>query len=86
MTGILLTRALAFGSLVVGLASAGCGARVRFEVVRPALLDASSVGNTFSVQPFGGADQSAAYQIQAMLEQRITNSLNPAIQLLANML
>ena len=69
--------------IALALASFGCATRARFEVVRPALLDASQVGNTFSVQPFGGVDASAAYQIQAMLEQRIASSLNPAIRLLA---
>lgn len=69
--------------LSLAAASAGCATRARFEVVRPALLDASQVGNTFSVQPFGGVDASAAYQIQAMLEQRIASSLNPAIRLMA---
>ena len=76
-------RALVALGLFLAIASAGCATRARFEVVRPALLDASQVGNTFSVQPFGGVDASAAYQIQAMLEQRITSSLNPAIRLLA---
>lgn len=70
-------------ALSLALTSFGCATRARFEVVRPALLDASQVGNTFSVQPFGGVDASAAYQIQAMLEQRIASSLNPSIQLLA---
>lgn len=75
-------RLLAFTG-VLFVISAGCASRARFEIVRPALLDASQVGNTFTVQPFGGVDQSVSYQIQAMLEQRIATSLNPAIQLLA---
>lgn len=79
----LASHALIFASIALALAAAGCGSRARFEIVRPALLDASQVGNTFTVQPFGGVDQGAAYQIQAMLQQRITNSLNPAIQLVA---
>ena len=60
----------------------GCVSRARFDIVRPAMLDASPFGNTFSVQPFGG-DQRAAYRIQTELEQRINSSLNPAIRLLA---
>jgi len=64
------------------LALSACASRARFEIVRPAMLDASPFGNTFSVQPFGG-DTRAAYRIQTELEQRIARSLNPAIQLLA---
>lgn len=69
--------------VALALASIGCGTRARFEIVRPALLDASQVGNTFTVQPFGGVDPNASYQIQTMLEQRIANSLNPSIRLIA---
>lgn len=58
------------------------GARARFEIVRPALLDASPYGNTFTVQPFDGVDRGAAYRAQAQIEQRIAHSLNPSIQLL----
>lgn len=71
----------AVAAIVLAIAAAGCGTRARFEIVRPALLDASQVGNTFSVQPFNG-DQGTSYQIQAMLEQRIAQSLNPAIRLI----
>ncbi|UJR86169.1 Hypothetical protein I5071_82510 [Sandaracinus amylolyticus] len=78
-----LTRALSLVTLLFAFLAVGCGSRARFEVVRPALLDASQVGNTFSVQPFNGVDPNAAYQVQTMLQQRIANSLNPAIRLLA---
>src|SRR5688500_15503079 len=79
-----LARFSRFAIALAALAIAtGCGSRARFEIVRPALLDASQVGNTFSVQPFGGVDPGVSYQIQAQLEQRIATSLNPAIRLLA---
>lgn len=63
-------------------ALSACGARARFEIVRPALLDASPFGNSFSVQPFQGVDVNAAYRAQALLEQRITASLNPSHRLM----
>lgn len=67
----------------LALALGACGSRARFEIVRPALLDASAFGNTFEVQPFGGVDGTAAYRVQALLQQRVGTSLNPSIQLLA---
>jgi hypothetical protein len=80
MTHFAVSR-FALASLAV-LALSACGARARFEIVRPALLDASPFGNTFTVQPIGGVDPGAAYRIQALLEQRIAASLNPSIRLL----
>ncbi len=45
------------------------------------MFDASPYGNTFTVTPITGVDPNAAYRVQAQLEQRIAQSLNPAIQL-----
>jgi hypothetical protein len=75
-------RRLALVALALNALTA-CGSRARFEIVRPALLDASQVGNTFSVRPFNGVDPRASYYVQSELQRRITQSLNPAIQLLA---
>lgn len=70
-------------ALAAALAGAGCGGpRARFEIVRPALLDASPYGNTFSVAPVTGVDARAAAYVQAQLERRIAASLNPSIRLL----
>jgi hypothetical protein len=65
------------------LALTACGSRARFQITRPAMLDASPFGNTFEVQPFGGVDPRIGYYIQSQLQQRVTNSLNPAIRLMA---
>ncbi len=66
---------------VVGLLiAAGCGSRAHIMVTRPAMLDASSAGNTYQVLGLSGSDGAAA-QIQRGLEQRITRSLNPSIRL-----
>lgn len=70
-------------ALFAVLALSACGARARFEIVRPALLDASPFGNTFTVQPLSGVDPGAAYRVQALLEQRIQSSLNPSIRMMA---
>jgi hypothetical protein len=77
----LFTRSL--GLALALLALVACGSRARFQIVRPAMFDASPYGNTFSVQPFAGVEPTAAYRAQTMIEQRVQTSLNPSIQLLA---
>jgi hypothetical protein len=66
----------------LALLLAACGAHARFEIIRPALFDASPYGNTYTVAPVGGVDARAAYRVQSSLEQRIVHSLNPSIRLL----
>ncbi len=77
-----LSTPLAIASLALALAAAGCGSSARFQVVRPALLDASPFGNTFTVSAFGGRYPDASYEVQRLLQQHITTSLNPSIRLL----
>lgn len=83
MTNLRLRFSLGLSLVALALVLGACGSRARFEIVRPALLDASSFGNTFTVQPFSGVDAGAAYRVQALLEQRVMASLNPSIRLLA---
>lgn len=75
------SAARTLGLLLCSLALVACGSSARFQVTRPALLDASPFGNSFSVMPFGGGYPSASIQVQRDLQQRIANSLNPSITL-----
>jgi Flp pilus assembly protein TadD len=60
---------LAAVALLVASAT-GCGARARFSVLRPAMLNARQFGGTMSVGPFEG-DPMASAAIQQDLRQRI---------------
>lgn len=66
----------------------GCARTATFAVTRPAMLNAAEVGNTMAVQPVQAAsgtpmDFQAAAEITADLQNRITNSLNRSIRLVA---
>lgn len=85
-----LSRYALLGAMAMGaLTSAGCARRTAtFTVTRPAMMNAAAVGNTMQVAgvaaPTGlPQDVQAAAEIVADLSQRITNSLNRSIRLVA---
>lgn len=72
--------------LLALLAPAACSRTATFNVVRPAILNASAVGNTMTVGPIAAPNPihlPAAADISAQLQHRIANSLNRSIRLVA---
>lgn len=67
--------------VLVALALVGCAHHVRFDVVRPAMLDASEAGNTFDVSMRSGRPDAVA-DIEGQLRDRFARSLNPSIRLI----
>lgn len=55
---------------VVAVTSAGCGARARFSVLRPAMINAREFGGTITVARFEG-HHAAAAAVQQDLRQRV---------------
>lgn len=60
-----------------------CSWSVNFTRLHPALINASRAGNTMQVLPLGGPFPQAAAMITADLQQRITQSHNRSIRLVA---
>jgi hypothetical protein len=65
---------------LLALTLIGCAHHVRFNVVRPATLDASEAGNTFDVSIRSGRPDAVA-DIERQLRDRFARSLNPSIRL-----
>ncbi|MBL8604320.1 MAG: tetratricopeptide repeat protein [Myxococcales bacterium] len=81
-----VTRGMFLAAVMTG--AMGCPRTATFTVTRPAMLNASAVGNTMSMGPIAvprGApqDMQAAAEITADLQNRISHSLNAQIRLLA---
>lgn len=78
------SKSLVVGGIVVAVMAGACSRTAQFTVTRPAMVNASAVGNTMQV---GAIDpqghMQAAAVIVADLQNRIANSLNRSIRLVA---